>query len=243
MKYVYSILALVLTSVVSFCQNEAPEIPPKLIPDYHFNLSYTAVSNTAIQHAEIGLNKDLFTLMSNKVRLGLGLRAGIQDNKDISFTSAHGAIKGNANHHDTLFHSRVQSAAFNLYFNGEYHLSKHVAFGLNLDLLGITTGLSTDANYIPGSTSEEYGYYAVEDVESIPTAANAFSFGDSKGGLNTQLYVKLALSRKVAFRAGVSYLFQEYSTELGYGAFKSYRYEYNTIGYHVGFTFNRFNEK
>ena len=232
-----------LTGSLSFGQNEAPEIPPKIIPDYHFNLSYTSVQSADIQHAEIGLNKDLFMLMSNKLRLGLGLRAGIQDNQNIAFTSAHASIKDNPNNLDTLFHSRVQSAAFNLYFNGEYALSKHVTFGLNLDLLGISTGLATDADYSPGATSQAYGYYAIDDVESIPTAANAFSFGNSKGALNTQLYVKLRVTRKVALRLGGAYLFQEFSTENGYGAFKSYRYEYNSIGYFVGLTFNRFNEK
>jgi hypothetical protein len=243
LKQLIPILILGLCVSFSYGQNEAPEIPLKIIPEYHFNLSYTTVLEDDIQHAEIGLNKDLINVLDNKLRLGLGVRVGIQDNQNISFTSAHASIKKNEEHRDTLFHGRVQSAAFNFYFNGEYHLSKHISFGLNLDLLGISTGSKTDADYKPGVTSQNNLYYPIDEVESVSTAANAFSLGNSKGCLNAQVYAKVALSRKVAFRLGAAYLFQEFSTTEGYGAFNSYRYEYNTVGIFAGFTFNRFNEK
>ncbi|MFT5723714.1 MAG: hypothetical protein ACI9JN_000831 [Bacteroidia bacterium] len=243
MKRIIAIAICTCLVHLAFSQNEAPEIPPKVIPEYHFNLSYTFVHPESIQHLEIGLNKDIINLYSNKVRLGLGVRAGIQDNFNVDFTSAHSSIKDNANNRDTLYHKRLQSASFNLYFNGEYHVSKHVSFGLNLDVLGVSTGLKTDATYRPGITSQQLGYTVVDDVETQPTAANAFSFGNSKGSLNTQLYAKIELSRKVAFRAGIGYLFQEFSTEKGYGANNSYRFEYNTAAFFAGITFHRFDEK
>lgn len=197
-------------------QNEAPEIPPKIIPEYHFNLAYaTNIKPEGIQHIEVGLNKDLVNVFNNKLRLGLGVRLGIQDSKNPVFTSAHASIKGDADNLDTLFADRVQSAGFNFYFNGEYIFAKHQSFGLTLDLLGISAGLNYDAVYLPGVTSRQYGYYTVQDVEMYPTASNAFSFGNAKGNLNTQLYYRIELSRKLSFRIGASYLYQEFSTDEG----------------------------
>ena len=157
MKRFTAILVCFLGFGAAMAQNEAPEIPPKIIPEYHFNLAYArSFSDTKIQHVELGLNKDLINVFNNKLRLGLGVRIGIQDNQYPVFTSAHASIKGDKNNHDTLFLlDRVQSAAFNFYFNGEYHVAKHSSFGLTLDLLGVSGGLKSDAVYIPGPTSEE----------------------------------------------------------------------------------------
>lgn len=243
MKRVLVIAVFLGGTLNAFAQNEAPEIPPKIIPEYHFNLAYASGLSSDVQHLEVGLNKDLVNVLSNKLRLGLGVRIGVQDNKDMGFTSAHASIKGNESHLDTLLFDRVQSGAFNFYFNGEYHVSKHVSFGTTLDLLGISTGIKSDATYAPGATSQAYGYYRVEEVEAYPTASNAFSLGNSKGCLNAQLYAKIALSRKVAIRVGMSYLYQEFSTDNGYGAFSSYRFENNNVAFFGGVTFHRFDEK
>lgn len=243
MKRIFAITICLFGFGAIMAQNEAPEIPLKIIPEYHFNLAYANGQSSSIQHIELGLNKDLINVLDNKLRLGLGVRMGIQDNKNISFTSAHASIKGNENHLDTLSLDRVQSAAFNFYFNGEYHVSKHISFGTTLDLLGISAGVKTEGEYLPGATSQEFGYYALPEVEAYPTPSNAFSLGNSKGCLNAQLYAKIALSRKVALRLGVSYLYQEFSTDHGYGAFKSYRFENNGMAFFGGFTFNRFDEK
>jgi hypothetical protein len=239
----YIVIALCsLISSISLGQNEAPEIPPKIIPEYHFNLAYTGVVND-VEHIEVGLNKDLINLASNNLRLGLGIRMGLQDSKPKNYTSAHTDIKGIDDHLDTLQLGRVQSVSFNMYFNGEYFVSKHISFGMAVDLLGISTGLTYEGDYAPGVTSQEYRYFPTEEVEAKPTESNAFWFGNSKGCLNTQLYTRIPLSRKVSMRLGVSYLFQEFSTELGYGAFKSYRFENNNLAFFAGITFNRFDEK
>ncbi len=242
LKYIYISLFLGL-SFLSQAQNEPPAEVLKAIPDYRFNLSYAWSPTDAVRHVELGLNKDIINLRENKLRLGLGVRMGIQDNQNISFTTAHPTLKSSDATIDTLFNDRVLSVAFNFYANGEYFLLKNLSVGINLDLLGVSTGGDSKAFYRPGAHSKANGFIAESGITSFPTKANAFSSGNSKGSLNSQLYVRYEPFRRVGIRAGFAYLFQEFSTEQTLGSNSAYRYENNGMAFFVGITFNRIQEK
>ena len=224
-------------------QNEPPEIELKTIPDYRFNLSYARNANEGVQHVELGLNKDIINVYQEKVRLGFGVRLGLQDNRDVRFTTAHATIKDKEANIDTLILDVGQSGAVNLYLNAEYQILKKLSVGVNLDLLGTSFGAEEKGVYRPGTMSQGGGYQAEAEVVASPTSANAFSMGNSKGGLNSQLYVRFEPARRFGIRAGLAYLFQEYSTARAFGSFSSYRYENNVPAFFIGVTFNRIEEK
>ncbi|MBO6517422.1 MAG: hypothetical protein JJ975_12815 [Bacteroidia bacterium] len=239
--FLISLLVGLLTNVQA--QNEPPETVLKKIPDYRFNVSYAWRPSQPIQHLEIGLNKDLLNLKQDQIRLGLGVRAGIQDNNGVPFTTAHADLKKSDGNIDTLSLDRVQSFAFNFYANAEYYLMEKLSVGMNLDLLGFTAGQEFDGTFLPGSASRQAGHTSDNTVTAFPTSSNAYSSQNSKGSLNAQLFVRFEPFRRVGLRGGFSYLFQEFSTENGYGANEAYRFENNGLGFFIGVTFNRIEEK
>lgn len=242
MLKVFSIALLLGISSLSMGQNEPPPEEFKTIPDYRFNVGY-AWKGQGIRHLELGLNKDLLDYNQEKLRFGLGVRIGTQQNQNVSFTTAHPSIKKNEANVDTLFHENVVSVAGNFYANLEYYILKKLSVGVNLDLLGISTGSNTNGTFVPGDASHQRGYESDNKAKSFPTQANAFSMGNSKGCLNSQLFVRYEPFRRFGIRAGFSYLFQEFSTEQTYGFFDAYRYENNTPAFFIGVTFNRIDEK
>lgn len=236
-------MTLLLASFGAIAQNEPPEIELKTIPEYHVNLSYGWNTSEGIQHVELGLNKDLFNFKDDKIRIGFGVRMGVQDNAKRSYTTAHPTIKDNAADIDSIYLDKAVSVALNFYLNAEYYLTDKISVGGNMDLLGISMGPDYDAGYMPGTTSIQKGWVAENKVNAFATRANAFSFGNSKGCLNSQLYVRAEPFRKVSFRFGLAYLFQEFSTDRSFGAYSAYRFENNKMALFAGVTFNRFDEK
>lgn len=239
----FNIFLLVALSSFAFGQNEPKEIPLKAFPEYRFNVSYAEGLSASVRNLEIGLNTELLKFKQDNLIFGMGVRAGIQDYNKVTFTTAHANIKSQENDRDSLYFNRVQSMALNLSANVEYKLIPKLWVGGSLDLLGISLGLDSDAEFRPGVTSQQLGYFSESITDAHPTSANAFSFGNAKGCLNSQVYVRVEFSRKVNLRAGLAYLYQEFSTEDGYGAYSAYRYQNNNLAFFAGLTFNRFNEK
>ena len=239
---VYIALLLGLSSQ-AFGQNEPPPDEVKLIPEYRFNLGYAQDIPGNVRQLEIGLYRDLLNIKQNKYHLGMGVRMGVQQNNEGYFTTAHADLKSADNKIDSLYIDHAISVGFNFFVNAEYQWTKRIAFGGNLDILGWSTGTTQSHSFLPGTTSMEEGHMKDESAKAYPTQANAFSFGNSKGCLNSQLYVKFNLGRKVGLRLGLAYLFQEYSTERTWGEFSAYRFENNGAAFFAGLTFNRFDEK
>jgi hypothetical protein len=224
-------------------QNEPPADEVKLLPEYRFNLGYAQDIPGNTRQLEVGLYRDLLNIKQNKYHLGMGIRMGVQQNNELAFTTAHPDLKSTDNKVDTLYIDQAISVGFNFFVNAEYQWTKSIAFGANLDILGWSVGTTEDRTYSPGTTSIQEGHSKDETASAYPTQANAFSFGNSKGCLNSQLYVKFNVSRKVGIRLGMAYLFQEYSTERTWGEFNAYRFEHNGPAFFAGLTFNRFDEK
>jgi len=212
------------------------------IADYRFNLGFTKAEK-GVSHAELGFNRDLFNFLDNDLRLGFGVRLGVQDNVDITFLTARDDLKDRSEAIDTLRFDRVQSASFNLYAQAEYYVLSWLSGGVNLDLVGITAGSEVEGRYGPGAESISSGYIAETDVNSRPTKANAFSFGSQKGSLVSQIYARFEPSEQIAIKLGYSFVLTEYSTLETKGANQQFRFENNTGGVFIGLSFNKFDNK
>lgn len=213
------------------------------IAEYRFNASLAKSIKPGVLHLELGLNKDLFNFLDNDLRLGFGVRLGVQDNNNLSYTSARKAYKKDDNLVDTMVFGRTQVLSFNFNAQAEYYLKKWLAAGLAVDLIGISTGVETNAAYHPGKESTTSGYKSLSEVKTRPTSANAFSLADQKGTLNTQLFLRLEPNKNFAFRIGFACLMNEFSTELTYGSRGQYRFENNVGAYFLGVSFNKFDNK
>lgn len=214
-----------------------------MIADYHVNVAFSKSVQPGVAHLELGMNKDLFNFMDNKLRLGFGVRVGVQDNQQVTFTTARKALKDSESNIDSLYYDQVQGFSFNFYANGEYYLKSWLSVGLNTDILGITTGFEKDATYSPGMASAQSGASRDIFATARPTAANAFSFGDQKGMLMSQLFVRFEPSKQISFKLGYSILMAEYSTVESYGGNTQYRFENHSGAFAFGISFNKFDNK
>ncbi|MCB9263145.1 MAG: hypothetical protein H6607_12290 [Flavobacteriales bacterium] len=231
-------------SVAGFAQNDPPKKEPlKIIPEYRFNISYAKNLDVGVQHLETGFTTDLLNIFDKKLRFGFGVRMGAQYNQNLDFTTAHANLKSTPSSVDTMHISNAASVAFNLYGNVEFALRKRIAIGVNVDFIGISTGLKAKGQFKPGKESTNQGFEIKNNVEIYPTAANAFTLYNSKGCLYNQAYIRIEPSRKFGIRLGLAYLNQEFSTNESVGVHNAYRFEYNTWGFMAGITFNNFNEK
>jgi hypothetical protein len=226
---------LILLLIAGFVQAQQ-------IADYRFNLGFTKAGG-GVMNVELGLNRDLFNFYDNDLRLGFGVRMGLQNNKDVTFASAGKEWKEKDNTIDYITFEQIQSMSFNLYAQAEYYVKPKLSGGINLDLLGISTGPTKNGNYRPGVTSMLEGFKAKSNVEAKATQANAFSFSNSKGSLVSQVYGRFEPNKHIAFKIGYAFVLSEISTVETQGNGGQFRFENNTGGVFFGFSYNKFDNK
>ena len=114
-----------------------------------------------------------------------------------------GNIEGNI---DTFLIARPNVFAINTLINLGYHFNEKFSVGFNIDALGFSFGGEKKGNYING--------FQGQNTTSKPTAFNALLIGDNdRGSLNSELYAKYRLHDKWSLKAGLQFLFTEYTTE------------------------------
>ncbi|MBI1305935.1 MAG: hypothetical protein GC181_04890 [Bacteroidetes bacterium] len=212
------------------------------IAEYKFDVEYIRSMKAGTQQLGVGMSRDLFNFMDNKLRLGFGIRAIAGDYNNISFTTAHPDLRKTDGKVDTLYPGRVQNFAFNFTAHGEYYVRSWFSAGLHLDLIGITTGSKVEAEYHLGPVSKAGGTVTQKNVEAAPTSANAFSMRNQKGTMNNLLYLRFEPKETYSIRVGVGFALTEYSTNKALGPNNQFRFEANRAAYFIGFTLNKFDE-
>jgi hypothetical protein len=106
---------------------------------------------------------------------------------------------------DSLLVSRPVVVATNLYVNLGYKFSGKLSAGFNIDVFGISAGRQVVGTYINGSSTTQ--------TTANVTSWNVLLVSDNdRGTLNSELYAKYWLGRKISLRGGVQFLFTEYTT-------------------------------
>jgi hypothetical protein len=91
-----------------------------------------------------------------------------------------------------------------------YRFNQKLGAGFNIDVAGITFGPRKQFNVI--SNVFDAGQSPV--VAGNPTRFNLLLTSDNDiGSLNSEFYVKLAVSNRIGLRAGYTFLFSEYTTD------------------------------
>lgn len=136
---------------------------------------------------------------------------------------------------DTLSLSSAQVNSLNASINLQYSFSPKFEIGFNIDAIGFSFGgkqagvlQSTLTN--PNKTA----------VSSTPTTFNALLISDNDlGSLNSEFYARYWVSPKFAIRAGLGFMFTEYTTDKKY-VLDNDRYRYKSLMGLIAFTYSPF---
>lgn len=112
---------------------------------------------------------------------------------------------------DTLKFQSTQINSVNISIHLEYALSRKVAAGFNIDGIGFSFGSPRNGTF----TSKGPGRSALTGTtqQARPTAFNLLLISDSDiGSLNSEAYVRYAVTPKLSLRAGLNFQFNEYQT-------------------------------
>jgi hypothetical protein len=195
------------------------------------NIAYTQVRSSKDMIAEAGFavarKQGTFTVAylynwnlgkKKKITIGLGARATAYAGRDQYYITAPAKLTSGSTGPGVLFKEninanidtfRIQSPqvnAINLLINLGYHFSDNVFVGFNIDAIGFSFGRSVRGTYINGQQQ------ILERAEV--TSFNALLISDNdKGSLNSELYAHYRLNDRVRVKAGVQFLFTEYTTQ------------------------------
>lgn len=107
---------------------------------------------------------------------------------------------------DTFLITSPNVYAVNAFINLGYRFSEKFSMGFNIDAVGFSFGSEKQGNYINGSQGQI--------TTAKPTSFNLLLVSDNdRGSLNSELYGKYKINEKWSARAGLQFLFTEYTTK------------------------------
>jgi hypothetical protein len=137
--------------------------------------------------------------------IGAGARLTNFFGKDVSFQSAPANLAADESFIDTLFYTSPSVHSLNAYINLGVNITPTLAAGFNIDLLGFSLGKNDDAIFTTNATTQT--------TTAKPTAFNLLLVGNNDlGSLNSQFYLRYAISQRFGVMAAYQYLFNEVTT-------------------------------
>jgi len=107
---------------------------------------------------------------------------------------------------DSLVIKKSVSHALNATINFDYQWSKKFHTGFNIDLIGVSFGNTSTANYING--------FQGINTTSSPTPFNVLLISDNdRGSLNSEFYAKYHINDRWGVKLAAQFLFVEYTTD------------------------------
>lgn len=107
---------------------------------------------------------------------------------------------------DTVLIAKPNVFAMNALINLGYRFNEKFSVGFNIDAIGFSFGANKTGNYINGSTGGS--------TSGKPTSFNLLLTSDNDlGSLNSELYARYKLNERWSAKAGLSFIFTEYTTD------------------------------
>jgi hypothetical protein len=194
-------------------------------------IAYTQSRTSKDQLAEVGFavakKQGTFTATyfynwnlgkKKKATVGLGARATAYFGRNQYYITAPANLTSGSTGPGVLFKEninanidtfRVQSPqvnSVNLVINLGYHFSEKVFVGFSIDAIGYSFGSRVSGTYISGSS------HIQERAKVTPFNALLISDND-RGSLNSELYARYNINGRIYLKAGVQFLFTEYTTK------------------------------
>lgn len=169
----------------------------------------TASSNGKMHTLSIsGLQYMALGKESRKFKVGLGLRLNNSiGNEKLSYSTAPAKLTGDARNIDTVIFTSTQVNALNGFVAIRYDLTNQWGAEFNIDLAGMSFGGEKDGilYYRDGGTSKGA-------TIGKPSLLNLLKVGDRDlGSLNSEFMLSYRKNAKFKFKAGVVFMFNEYS--------------------------------
>lgn len=189
----------------------AQENPMPLVHN-NFDLSISAgPDNSSLNFGgNLSFYRDHGLLKSKKLRLGYGLRIGGFGGSRLTYITAPARLTIDQSTIDTLMVQNPLSMYLNAAITAEYYIVKKFKVGFNIDLIGLGFGTKSDVSFI---SSENDGAYPTS-LEAKPTTLNLLLIGDRDiGQVTSDFYVGYQFTDNIGMRAGLSFVFSEYTTD------------------------------
>ncbi|MFZ6012893.1 MAG: hypothetical protein ACOYXT_21285 [Bacteroidota bacterium] len=166
----------------------------------------------------LALNYDRGLGKQHKIVIGAGARFTSYLGKNQYYVTAPARLTSGSTGPGVLFKENIeanmdsfliQSAqvnSLNLLVTIGYNVSEKLMLRFNIDVVGFSFGKGITGNYINGSQG------AME--QGSPTSFNLLLISDNdKGTLNSELFARYLLNDKWGLKAGLQFLFTEYTTD------------------------------
>lgn len=195
------------------------------------NIAYAQVRASNDQMAEAGFaaarKQGAFTAAyfynwnlgkKKKATVGLGARATAYVGRNQYYITAPAKLTSGSTGPGVLFKENIEANidtfsiqspqvnTVNVLINLGYHFSDKICVGFSIDAVGYSFGSRVRGTYINGRQRQE------ERAEV--TSFNILLISDNdKGSLNSELYARYKLNDRISLKAGVQFLFTEYTTQ------------------------------
>ncbi len=157
-----------------------------------------------------------------RFKIGYGARFSSAFHKNVEYVTAPARLtSGVANptamfrdnilaNFDTISFNKAQINSLNATINLQYSFHPKFDLGFNIDAIGFSFGKKQVGVY----TSSIYTGGKVTSQTAKPTGFNALLISDNdNGSLNSEFYARYWLTEKLGIRAGMVFIFAEYTTD------------------------------
>ncbi len=164
------------------------------------NLGQHAVSAAAFQMHYLGSKQ--------KFALGYGVRYTGSFGRNTNFLTAPAKLTKSIGNMDTIGFNRHSVNSINVAIYLQYLLTNKLVFEFNIDAIGFSFGSSQIANYSSSKKTSE------SDMQTANVSNfNVLLVDDNDiGSINSEFLLRYQVRPKVSLKAGVSYIYIEYTT-------------------------------
>jgi hypothetical protein len=199
---------------------------------------YTAEINAgigAVSNVNLQLRKNFYLFGRGRFIIAPGIRFGYATAQSVDYISAPFEITKEPKNVDTLRIGGSAIATANISLNLAYQFTEKLSLGFDIDLFGLSFGGSQTGTWIPGEASSQAMSTPIANVKLDPTSNNILLGGDNdRGTLASGLNLSYLLTDNFGIKAGLGFLFTEYTSEIDYGAANNDRWRAKTMQFSVG---------
>lgn len=218
-----AICLLVLAFPASVMAQTNPQAGPFAIPRITRTGDFAIASTGDFTYLALSVNRLHGLGKSHRFKIGYGLRftSGFGGKTDYAtaparLTSGTQSIvalftETIENNIDTLHLTKAQVNSLNLSINLEYAITKRLSVGANIDAIGFSFGSQQSGTFQANAPVRSALSNTVQTAK--PTSFNLLLVSDSDlGSLNSEYYVRYRIRPELSLRAGLGFLFTEYTT-------------------------------
>lgn len=204
--------------------------------------NYTAEVNAAvgnISNISVQLRKNFYLGAKDRIVISPGIRIANAFAQSADYISAPFDITKEPARIDTFRVGETNIFSGSLYINLGYQITEKLSFNFDIDLFGISFGPEQTGTWIPGEASANAQNTPQAGLSASPTSLNALLVGDNDiGTLASGFTLNYRISEKVGIKAGLGYLFTEYTSDTELGVAVNDRWRAKTVQFAFGTSYN-----